>query len=348
MHTFLRSVWLFLGVLLTFTTLLSAQTEYKYSYVPKMVYQNQVFPVTIVMIDSSSHLVPDFRFDSLSSTQPIFNAPLVIQNGNDSFFTFYFKAKTKDIRIPMVYISTQNAEVTFSEQSIAVKPLQETKNFSGVLAADMKIKNAQVSNYDETNHIVSLDIEAYEANLEDMYLNEVIESGIENLKRKFAKVKAEFYVVLPMDKKVLKLSYYNTIKKQYITITVPVVVQDSSVSTQSELNPKEDNFEKLKKYALMGLSGFFILMFLFKRDFFYLVFAVISIITLLTLYIPHKKICIEEGTPLYILPMSTSSMSTKIETTFETSLLGERGDYKKVEYKKGMIGWIKNENICHN
>jgi len=26
----------------------------------------------------------------------------------------------------------------------------------------------------------------------------------------------------------------------------------------------------------------------------------------------------------------------------------ERGEFKKVEYKKGIIGWIKNEDICEN
>jgi len=347
MHT-MRFVWLLLGLLLTFTTLLTAQTEYKYSYVPKTVYQNQVFPVTIVVIDSLDTSIPTFTFANSASNKPLFDKPLVIRNGNDSFYTFYFKAKKENIRIPAVVISTDDAEVEFLDQTILVKTLQMSEHFSSVLAADLKIKNAQVSNYDEQNHIVSLSIEAFEANLEDMHLTGVVESGVENVERHFAKVKAEFYVVIPVAEKVLKFSYFNTIKKQYITVSVPVVVQDTSISTQSELNPKEDNFEKLKKYTLMGLSGFFILMFLFKRDFFYLVLTVIFIITLLTLYIPHKKICVQEGTALYILPMSTSTISTKIESQLETPLLGERNNYKKIEYKEGIIGWIKNENICHN
>jgi hypothetical protein len=344
----LRAVYLFLGFLLSFTTLLSAASNYKYSYVPKKVYENQLFPVTIIGIGESSEKTPSFTFESSNSVRALFLEPLVIHNGNDSFYTFYFQAKKDDVRIPPVVINTSSMQVKLPSQTIFIRQLQKREDFCQVLAADLKIKNSQVSNYDEKNHIVTLSVEAYEANLEDMYLENVVESGVESLKRKFAKVSAEFYVVLPVETKKLKFTYFNTIKKQYVFKEVPVVVQDATVSTQSDLNPKEDSFQKLKKYALMTLSAFFLLMFVFKRDFFYLVFGVISVITLLTLYIPHKKICVSQGAPLYILPTVTSTISTNIDTKLDTMLLGERDGYKKVEYKKGIIGWIKNENLCNN
>jgi len=75
---------------------------------------------------------------------------------------------------------------------------------------------------------------------------------------------------------------------------------------------------------------------------------VISLITLLTFYIPHKKICVKQGAPLYIIPTDTSTIGTRIDNQLDTMLLGTRGEYNKVEYKKGIIGWIKNEDICDN
>lgn len=344
----LRAVYLFLGFLLSFTTLLSAANSYKYSYVPKKVYENQLFPVTIIGIGANDDKMPSFTFESNNGAKALFDKPLVIRNGNDTFYTFYFQAKKEDIRIPPVVINAASTQVELPSQNIFIRQLKKREDFCGVLAADLKIKNSQVSNYDEKNHIVTLSIEAYEANLENISLPNVVESGTESIKREFAKVSAEFYVVVPVETKLLKFTYFNTIKKQYVFKEVPVVVADASVTTQSDLNPKEDSFEKLKKYSLMSLSGFFILMFLFKRDFFYLVFGVISIITLLTLYIPHKKICVSQGAPLYILPTATSTISTKIDAKLDTMLLGEREGYKKVEYKEGIIGWIKNEDLCQN
>jgi hypothetical protein len=345
----IRSFWLILGVfLLTFTTMLSAQSEYKYSYVPKKVYENQVFPVTVICISECSKEVPQFSFDTISNIQPFSDEPLVIHNGDDSFYTFYFKASSIDMRIPRLFINSSDTDFSLDPQIVSLGSLKLRDDFCGVLAADMKIRNSQVSNYDEKNHLVTLSIEAYESNLEDMYLNNVLESGIEHLKRDNAKVESEFYFVLPTSVKDIKFTYFNTIKKQYVYLKTHIELANADVVTHSALNPKEDSFELLKKYTLMFLLGFFSLMFLIKRDFFYLILAVISLITLLTLYIPHEKICVKQGSPLFILPTETSTMSTKIDNELNTMLLGEHGDYKKIEYQKGVIGWIKNEDICKN
>ena len=345
----IRSFWLvWVLFLLTFTTLLSAQSEYKYSYVPKKVFENQLFPVTVMCVSECSEKVPQFTFDTISHIQPLSDEPLVIHNGDDSFYTFYFKASRVDMRIPRLFINSDNADLSLEPQTVSMGSLKIRDDFSGVLAADMKIKNSQVSNYDEKNHLVTLSIEAHEANLEDMYLNNVLESGIEHLKRVNAKVESEFYFVLPASVKEIKFTYFNTIKKQYIYLKTHIELANATVVTHSDLNPKEDSFELLKKYSLMFLLVFFALMFLIKRDFFYLILAAVSLITLLTLYIPHKKICIKQGSPLFILPTETSTMSTKIDNELNTMLLGEHGDYKKIEYQEGVIGWIKNEDICEN
>lgn len=344
----LRSVWLLLGLVLAYTTVLSAQSEFKYSYMPKGIYENQLFPVTIIAVGIAGRSEPQFTFDRSSDVQPLFKTPLIVQNGPDSFYTFYFKASDTDIRIPRLFISSQSGEDSLEPKTISIETLEKRDDFCAVLAADMKIKTSQVSNYDEKSHIVTLSLEAYEANLEDMKLNHVQESGVESLKRDYAKVEAEFFVVLPVEEKVLKFSYFNTIKRQYDVLEVPVVVADASVVTQSDLNPQEDSFEKLKKYTFMFLVGFFLFMFLIKRDFFYLVFAAVSLITLLTFYIPHKKICVKQGASLYLLPTQTSTISTKIDEKIDTMLLDEREGFKKVEYKEGIIGWVKNEDLCEN
>ncbi len=341
----LRTLCLFAGLILLTTTLYSAQ-HYKYSYIPKSVYENQLFPVTIIAISQNRDTDPSFSFEHHGQTTPVYDKPLIVRNGNDSFYTFYFQAKDKHFRLPALTITTQQQKIVLPPQRIPVKKLKEREDFCHVLAADMKIKNHQVSNFDEKNHIVTLSIEAFEANLEHMHLKGVEESNIENIKRNFAKVEGEFYVILPVEQKKLKFTYFNTIKKQYVFLEVPIELKDASVSTQSNLNPKEDNFEKLKKYTLMALSIFFLLMFIGKHDFFYLVIAVISFITLLTLYIPHKQICVSQGSALYILPTDTSTISTKIDKELQTPLLAEREGYKKIEYQEGIIGWIKNEDIC--
>ena len=48
------------------------------------------------------------------------------------------------------------------------------------------------------------------------------------------------------------------------------------------------------------------------------------------------------------MPTQTSTVSTKIDEKLDTMLLGERKGYKKVEYKEGIIGWVKNEDLCND
>jgi hypothetical protein len=344
----LRSLGYLLLVWFSLSTLLNAEAEYKYSYLPKKVYPHQLFPVTVIDVAGEKDDNPQFQFDQESPVQPVFQDPLPIRNGNDTFYTFYFKAEQRDIRIPRLFIVSPTVDTSLAPQHIAMTALKSREDFCGVLAADMKIKNSQVSNYDEKNHLVTLSIEAYEANLEEMHLDVAEESGVEELQRKFAKVKAEFYIVLPATQKNLTFSYFNTIKNQYVSFDVSTELADDTVVTQSDLNPKEDSFDKLKKYTFLFFTLFFLLMFLIKRDFFYLVLGVVSLITLLTFYIPHQKICVKQGAPLYLLPTDSSTIGTHIDRDLETSLLGEREKFLKIEYKQGVIGWIKDEDLCKN
>ena len=341
-----RSVLLLTLLMLTFFSSLHAQTEYKYSYIPKKIYENQLFPVTLVGVGGKDN--PSLTYDRASPIQPLFKNPLQVKNGNDTFYTFYFKAGKKDLHLPLLFVSSDSKESTLEKQHIPFAQLPEEKDFSGILAAEMKIKNHQVSNFDERSHIVNFSIEAYEANIEDIVLQDLSDYGVENIKRENAKVTAEFYAVLPRTQKYLTFTYFNTIKQRHVPIELSVEVKNASVTTQSDLNPKVDAFERLKRYALMAFSLFFILMFIWKRDFLYLVLGAVSIITLLTFYIPHKKICVKQGAPLYILPSQTSTIGTRVENTLDTMILTEHAEYTKIEYKKGIIGWIKDEDICND
>ncbi len=338
-------VWICI-ILISHTTLLLAQSDFRYSYIPKSLYPNQLFAVTIVS-SGEKNSQPVFGFDTQNTLQPISTKPLIVRNGNDRFYTFYFKAEGYSIKTPQIDIQTKDQHKYLRAKTIPIKDLENPDNFSKVIAVDMKIKNSQISNYDEHNHIITLSIEAIEANIEDMRVDN-IDSGVENINRKFAKVVADFYIIVPIEEKVFKFSYFNSIKKRFIYFQLPIVLSDSSTFVQSDLSPTANSFEILKRYSFIFFSIFFLIMFLAKRDFLYLLLFVISLITLLTFYIPHKSICIKQGTKIYILPTHTSTMTSTVTEDINTSLLETHAKFLKIEYKKGIIGWIKDEDTCKN
>jgi len=324
----------------------TASSTYQYSYVPKKIYDNQLFAVTILETDSKPLSKPHFAFAEDGDIGPILDTPLIVKNGDDSFYTFYFKAGSVDFTLPRLEIKGDDFEQSFDALTIPVGKLKPRKDFCGVLAADMSIKTSQASAYDDQNNIITLSIEGYEANVENMKLEGYDDSGIENISRNYAKVRAEFYLIAPIDQKELKFTYFNTIKKQYVFLETSIVIKDTSLATQSQLNPKDDSFEKLKKDTFVVLSFLFFVLFLIKRDFFFLILSVVSVTTLLTFYTPKEKICILEGSPIYILPTHTSRISQKSDERYETFILGSRDNYTKIEYKNGVIGWVKHEDIC--
>ncbi|WP_292656232.1 hypothetical protein [Nitratifractor sp.] len=340
-----------LGLLLIFlagATPLSAQTEYRYSYVPKQLYAGQVFPVTILETDADPLHPPTFRFDPKAPVHPLEKRPLKVGNGKDLFYTFYFKAGRKDFHLPDLYIQAANQTLRLPGRLIPVEELSAPpeERFCGVIASDFKIKTSQVSTFDDKNNLIYLNIEAHEANLEDMAIPGVVEGGVEKLRRKGSLAIGEYYFVIPANVNEITFSYYNAIKQQFIPLKVSTAYQHKQVAAQVDLNPKDSSFTKLKKYTFGALSLFFLLMFIFYRDFFYLILLAVAVLIFITFFTPMKKICVQEGAPLYILPIASSTVGTTVDRDVKLPVLHRYHHYYKVEYKHGITGWIKDEDLC--
>jgi hypothetical protein len=319
-------------------------SEIEYSFIPQKVYKKQVFPISFLKRGSADEKIL-FQFTDKS---PLLKEPVIIKDGTKTFYTFYFKTNEKLFVIPSVTVITPEDKTKLGEIKIPVKNLPKRSDFCGVIASGLKIKSYQASIFDEKTNLISMVIEAHDANLEDIYVPDALKDGIENLKRTGSKIEGNYYIVLPAEQKKLRFSYFDTIKDKFITKEIPISIEDGSVAAQTDLNPKDDSFEKLKKYALIALIIVFLLLFLWKRDFFYLIVGFIASAILLTFYTPLSKICVKGGSPLYIIPTYNSTISLYTDQRFTTTELFKKGEYHKIKYKNGVIGWIKDEDICKN
>ena len=340
-------IWLLLFVWISSA---AGKTHYWYSYIPKQVFATQVFPVTIFADKDNSSTPPTFQFDPDSPLQPIDITPLKDSNGGNTFYTFYFKAKNSDLTIPQLTITDDTGIMKLDSRYLPVKILDHTgyETFCGLIATSCKIITSQISEFDAQNNLVSLKIKASEANPEEMHTPGSIESGIEKLTRKESESIIEYYFVIPSSQKSITVSYYNTLQNRFISKALSTDYKNKPVAAQENLNPKDSSFDKLKKYGLSFMALFFLWMFWKKKEIFFLVLLTVSILILLTLFVPHEKICVQEGAPLYILPTETSSTSGEIDRELTTDNLKTRGHYHKIEYDHHTIGWIKDEDTCKN
>ena len=338
----------FLLLVLLFSTLFSLlhADDVAFSYVPKKVYEKQIFPISF-LVTSSVQNAP-IHFDFAGEETPILKKPEIIQNETKTFYTFYFKTTDRLFIIPRITVTLNGKREVLDGVKIVVKKLPKAKNFSGVIASGLKVKNHQVSIFDGETNLIAISLEAHDANLEDIYIPSALKDGVENAKRIGSKMEIDYYIVLPTKQKKLTFTYFDTIKEIFVEKSIDIKIHDGTVAAQTDLNPKDDSFEALKKYSLTILSTIFLLLFLWKRDFFYLVLAVVSAAILLTFYTALATICVKEGSPLYIVPTSTSTTIIHIDKKFTTTKLAERDDFVKIKYSNGTTGWIKNEDLCKN
>jgi hypothetical protein len=326
-------------------------TEYGYSYIPKTLYTTQVFPVTVLASGADTKYPPTFRFDPNGSVQPLDPTPSSMINGNDIFYTFYFKADREGtLTLPDLDIYESNRSVRLRGRTIAVEPLDASgaPDFCGVIATDCTIETSQVSSFDANKTLVTIRIRAHEANPEAMHFPDAIEEGLEYVRREHSLVRAEYYFVIPATRTHVTVSYYNTAQHRFLSTTIDTDYRAKPVAAQVELNPKASPIEQLKKYGSIALAVFFAIMFLWQRDTLYLLLLAATLAALYAIYKPSRTLCIREGSPLYILPARNSRISTTIREQLETPALGAHGDYYKINYAHGTIGWIRHEDLCQN
>jgi hypothetical protein len=233
-------------------------------------------------------------------------------------------------------------------KTIPLKSLDSSKNknFINLLASSLRINSVKIDTYDDKNSLVTLNVEATDANIEDLHIPNSVDDGIENIQRDGARATADYFFAIPSNKKYITLSYYNLIKKRFSDIKVDIS-NSSNVQELGQLNPKELNFETVKKYTLIFLTALFLFLAYISRDYLYLLLSAAMIALLIYLYIPNRTVCIPEGTSLYILPTKNSNIITRIDQQYTTSVLNSYQKYLKIDYKD-IKGWIKDENLCKN
>jgi len=338
----------FLILVLFFSTLVSLlhADDVAFSYVPKKVYEKQIFPISFLVTSSPQN--GPIHFEFIGEESPILKNPVILKNETKTFYTFYFKTTDRLFIIPRIAIILNGNKTVLDGVKIPVEKLPKAKNFSGVIASGLKIKNYQVSIFDGDTNLIAISLEAHDANLEDIYIPSALKDGIENGKRTDSKMEIDYYIVLPAKQKRLTFTYFDTMRDTFVEKSIEIKIHDGTVAAQTDLNPKDDSFEALKKYSLITLSIVFLLLFLWKRDFFYLVSAVIAAAILLTFFTAVATICVKSGSPLYIVPTSTSTTILHIDKKFETTKLGERDNFVKIKYTNGTTGWIKNDDLCED
>ena len=351
------SLIILINILLSINLFAAKNLYVSYKEIPKQVYKNQKFEVTIKALITTKNF--DYITTSFSNAKNIkvLNPNSKWVNTSDSNYEnkFFFKADKGSFELPTFsnkLVKNGNViEITnLSSKSIAYSDIAKgDERFSNIIAKDFKLKAYKTKQYNNKESLTIIDVDALNSNLEDFSIFGIKEQGTSKLIDNYPNQNLIYYVVMPIHKKKLQFSYYNTSSKSFVTINVPLILQNELVSTQTDLNPNDSSFEKYKKMLVVGFLVLFILLYIWKRNKIYLGISIVLLIISIIYLMPNKTGIVKKDSYIYILPTKNSTIFFKLENKEKVEVLNRKKEFIKVMgIDKKFIGWIKEENFGKN
>ena len=353
MKLIFKSIIVF-AIVLTTNLFASKNLYLSYLETPTKVYKNQRFQIKVKALVTSKNFEYIVSSFSNSKNVTILNPKSKWTNVNKSIYEniFYFKVKSPKFRMPSINVRLMNATQVMESSILSSARIKYSditnndKKFSNIIASSLTLKAYKTKQYNNKESLTIIDIDATDSNLENFYLNGIKEQGQSKLKNSFHKQNIIYYFVMPVHKKKVLFKYYNSKTKSFINITIPLILQNELVSTQTDINPNDSSFEKYKKVAIVILLITTIFLYVWKRKKTYLFLAIVMLIITVIYLMPYKRGYVQKDSYIYILPTKNSTIFFKLDRKEKVDVLNKKKGFIKVMgINNKFIGWIKEENF---
>jgi hypothetical protein len=334
----------------------SKELYLEYSSYPKRVFTGQKFEIklkSLIFKDLNSYDSIVTTFTQEENIERLTKDIIWIKNESSEYTTtIIYKVFKKAFILPKITLSlSQNEEIidfiSINSPNIKYEKIAvNQKLFSNIIAKDLEVFTAKTKQY--TNNILhtTINIRAKNSNLEDFRLNAYgDDQAINSLTNLSSTQNLYYYVMIPSHITEIKFNYYNTITKDFVMITIPIILDEELISTQTELNPYNSSILIYKEVFSGLLLLVSILLYIYRRDNIYLIFMTIFIVILTYLFIPNKNILLQKDSKVYILPTNNSTIFKTLNSKYIVEIINETKDFVKVLFENESIGWIKKNDI---
>ena len=347
---------LFITSLFSIEEIESKELYLEYNSYPQRVFTGQKFDIklkALILKDTNSYDKIVTTFTREQNIELLTKDIVWVKNKSSEYTTtISYKVYQDAFVLPKITLALSKDEEIVDFISVASPEIEyeriavNQKLFSRVIAKKLEILTVKTKQY--TNNILhtTINIKALNGNLEDFILNSYSEDqGINSLTDMYPEQNLYYYVMIPSHTKQIKFTYYNTVSKDFITMSIPIILDEELVSTQTELNPYNSSILIYKQVLSGVLLLFFVILFAFKRKNIYLIFITLFITLLAYLFIPNKKILLKEDIKVYILPTNNSTVFKSLDSKQIVEIVNENEDFIKVLFDNESIGWIKKNDI---
>ncbi|WP_459861187.1 SH3 domain-containing protein [Campylobacter concisus] len=329
----------------------------KATNVPKNVVIGEIFSVEIVA-DTQNDF--EFEFETqLDETNIKWlnkkNFQWVKSEDNKYVGTFYLEATSIDAKTLKVGLDLKRNGENYQSSSINIflpklKELRSDENYNHIVADNLEVKKFKTTKFDDINNIMVVEIYGNNVDLSAFNIENktILKQGVDTINGDFNSQSAYYFAVFKPNKKSLDFNYYNLKKAKFESFSLPVSVEDDDVSTQIGLNPKQSEFSTYKDITIYSCAVIFILLAIWRRRLSYFFVAAVFITLGIYTYNPFGKAVLKPDISVSILPTKNSTIFYTSHKNENVEILDTKGDYSKILFADGKIGWVKKDNLVKN
>ena len=329
----------------------------KATNVPKNVVIGEIFSIEIVA-DTQNDF--EFEFETqLDETNIKWlnkkNFQWVKSEDNKYVGTFYLEATSIDAKTLKVSLTLKRNGENYQSSSINIflpklKELRSDENYNHIVADNLEVKKFKTTKFDDINNIMVVEIYGNNVDLSAFNIENktILKQGVDTINGDFNSQSAYYFAVFKPNKKSLDFNYYNLKKAKFESFSLPVSVEDDDVSTQIGLNPKQSEFSTYKDVTIYSCAVIFILLAIWRRRLSYFFVAAVFIALGIYTYNPFGKAVLKPDISVSILPTKNSTIFYTSRKNENVEILDTKGDYSKILFADGKIGWVKKDNLVKN
>ena len=334
-----------------FSGTLSAVTL-QFDNLPTHPYVGEIISITVKLtpIDIASGNI-EYTIQNEEGIRIFSDTPRRSVKEDGVYDTFYFLVQSSSVRLPDI-TATLTATGTNSETligtALSASPLNPPSTFAKVLADKFEIINYKTTPYNNESNVVIFTVKASRCNISDFFIPNAIKQGFESKLPNVGESQMTYYAIIPNTEQNLNFSYFNLKKQRYESLVIPIIVDDDTVSTQSDLSPTDARHTELKVGAAGVVSIILFGLFYWRRQKGYLYASVVPMFYIVFALLPNQDICVKKDASIYLLPINNGTI---FETTLQEEHLEaekEVGDFTKIHLSNEKVGWVNKRDICSN
>jgi hypothetical protein len=322
---------------------------------PQRVINGEIFSVTLKTLSTVSEFADiTYELSNYKGIKPLNTIPYRDQDSKYFHDTFYFLTTSSEVSLPDFtatlhdYNSTIYKDTTLLGEELRVVTLNPKEDFSNIIADSFELVEYKTTTYDDEHNIVIFVATAQNCDISSFKLQNVYKQGIESMTESNFDSKIVYFAVINKKIENFSFSYFNLENNKFTLINIPIVVIEDSVTTQTDLKPKNQSHNRLKIIIASAIALIGFLFILWRKKYIYLVFIVIPLVYIGYIAIPSKEVCVKMGSEIYLLPMHNGTIFERAASVYHLQKEGSVKGFIKVKLQNEKIGWVKNEDICKN